>query len=59
MKIEKFIGENVIIEFVLERKIKGKCEVKEEKEEIFGSSLIGYCLMDVEILVDVLRFLCC
>lgn len=58
-KIEKPIGENATIESASERKIKGKREVKEEKEEILGSSLTGYRLMDVEILADVLRLLCC
>ena len=58
-EIEKPIGENATIESASERKIKGKREVKEEKEEILGSSLTGYRLMDAEILADVLRFLCC
>ena len=58
-KIEKPIDENVTIQSASERKIKAKLEVKEEKEEIISSSLSGYCLMDVEILADVLRLLCC
>ena len=57
-KIEKPIGENATIKSASERKIKGKREVK-ETEEILGSSLTGYRLMDVEILADVLRLLCC
>lgn len=48
-KIEKPIDENVTIQSASERKIKAKLEVKEEKEEIIGSSLTGYRLMDVEI----------
>lgn len=58
-KIEKPIDENVTIQSASERKIKAKLEVKEEKEEIISSSLSGYRLVDVEILADVLRLLCC
>ena len=58
-KIEKPIVENATIKSASEKKIKGKREVKEGKEEILGSSLTGYRLMGVEILADVLRLLCC
>lgn len=42
------------------RKIKAKLEVKEDKEaKPTSSSLTGYRLMDMEILADIFRLMCC